>query len=124
MDKNIKSFYIRVLRGKYDKGRGNPKYMRNVAKEMEWFYHYDIIKKSFNRDADCPEEIYTGWPSSRMPGCYKWARKYVVDGSEEITKELQQEREKEEFLENSKEPTLMRKLKAWVEYKFRVDYKV
>lgn len=91
MDKTIRSLYVRVLRGKYDTGRGNPKYMRNIAGELEWFHIHHEIKYILNTDETCPEEIYFGWPSSRMPGCYKWAQQFVVNPSDAVIKDREKE---------------------------------
>ena len=93
MDETVRSLYIRVLRGKYERGRGNTKNMRNIAAEIEWFYQYDEVKKLFNNDEYCPEEIFWGWTSSRMPRCYKWAKLYLVEKSENVVSELQHEEE-------------------------------
>lgn len=98
MNDKIRSLYIRVLRGKNDRGRGKPNYMRNVVKEIEWYYKYDEIKKAFNRDEHCPEDILFGWTSSRMPGCYKWARQFLPEDqkSEDVLREIEEDRKREE----------------------------
>ena len=122
MDKNIRSLYIRVLRGKYDRGRGDPKYMRNIRAEVEWFHNYHQIRHILSADRDCPEEVYMGWSSSRMPGCYKWAQQFLPNPSEEIKRHLEEmencekerQKRKEQLNKIKKRREQVIKLKKWI----------
>lgn len=54
--------------------------LRNIAKEIGYFDKYHEFKQSINNSVDVPEEVIAIMinASSRMPGCYKWARQFLV----------------------------------------------
>ena len=55
---------------------------RNMEREIYYFDLYHGLKQTINNSGfDGPEEIHAAMVSScsRMPGCYKWARKFLVN---------------------------------------------
>ena len=107
MSENVRSTYIRVLRGRFDynsrtswswavdtgAGRVSSRELkrlrkarrlvklRNIKKELEWFKKFKEFKYNVYNDYDAPEEILAALSgyNSKIPRYYAWLEKYLVE---------------------------------------------